>query len=91
MALRKEIRQPDGVVTNYHRILFLKATVNRQNSIAVLSYVDEEARESEKDGTIAQPYCSSTTYETTYDETMNIVSAYEYLKTRSEFEGAIDI
>ncbi len=91
MALRKEIRQPDGVTTNYHRILFLKATVNRQNSIAVLSYVDEEAREDEKSNIIAQPYCASNTYETTYDETMNIVTAYEFLKTLSDFEGAIDI
>lgn len=37
MALFKEIKQPDGVITDYHRILFLQTTVNQQNSIAVLS------------------------------------------------------
>lgn len=91
MALKKEVRQLDGVVTNYHRILFLKSTVNRQNSIAVLSYVDESAREGEKNGSIAQPYSVSVTYETNYDESMNIESAYDFLKTLPEFAGAVDI
>ena len=91
MALYKEIRQDDGVTTNYHRILFLQTTVNRQNSIAVLSYVDDVARTSEKESIIAQPYVKSITYETAYDESMTIESAYEYLKTRPEFEGATDI
>jgi hypothetical protein len=91
MALYKEIRQDDGVTTNYHRILFLQTTVNRQNSIAVLSYVDNEARIGEKESTIEQPYVRSITYETAYDESMTIEKAYEYLKTRPEFEGATDI
>ena len=91
MALYKEIRQEDGVTTNYHRILFLQTTVNRQNSIAVFSYVDDMARTSEKNHIIAQPYVKSVTYETTYDETMTIEKAYEYLKTLPEFEGATDI
>lgn len=91
MALKKEIRQDDGVVTNYHRILFLQSTVNRQNSIAVLSYVDEDAREGEKNATIAQPYNVSDTYETDYNESMTIKTAYDYLKTLPQFEGAEDI
>lgn len=91
MALKKEIKQPDGVVTNYHRILFLQQTVNRQNSIAVLSYVDEEAREAEINNTIAQPYKVSQTYETKYSEEMTIETAYEFLKTLPEFEGAEDV
>lgn len=91
MALYKEVRQDDGVVTKYHRILFVQTTINRQNSIAVLSYVDEAARDDEKSAIIAQPYIRSVTYETKYDETMNIESAYEYLKTRPQFEGAVDV
>ena len=31
MALFKKIKQPDGVITEYHRILFLQTTVNQQN------------------------------------------------------------
>lgn len=91
MALYKEIKQADGVVTNYHRILFLTQTVNRQNSIAVLSYVDEDSRNDEKVSIMNQPYQKSVTYETTYDPSMTIESAYEYLKTLPIFSGAEDI
>lgn len=89
MAIKKEIRQDDGVVTNYHRILFVQITTNRQNSIAVLSYVDETSRESEQ-ANETQPYKKSITYETAYDADMTVESAYEFLKTLPEFEGAED-
>lgn len=91
MALHKAIRQSDGVVTNYHRILFLQQTVNRQNSIAVLSYVDETSRSDEMASILEQPYQKSVTYEVDYDETMTIESAYNYLKTLPQFEGAEDV
>ena len=91
MALYKAVKQSDGVTTCYHRILFLQTTVNRQNSIAVLSYVDNESREGEKETVEYQPYQRSTTYETSYDESMTIEKAYEYLKTLPQFEGAKDI
>lgn len=85
MALGKEIRQDDGVTTTYHRILFIQITTNRQNSIAVMSYVDEESRQT------AYPYCRAVTYETGYDEAMTIEKAYNYLKTLPEFEGSTDV
>lgn len=91
MALYKEIRQDDGVTTNYHRVLFVQQMVNHHNSIAVLSYVDAEARENEKESVIAQPYMRSVTYEIIYDPTMTVETAYDYLKTLPQFEGAIDI
>ena len=91
MALIKDVKQDDGVTTSYHRILYIQLTTNRQNSIAVMSYVDNEARESEKESVITQPYNRSVTYETSYDETMTIEKAYDYIKTLPEFEGAEDI
>lgn len=91
MALYKEILQADGVTTKYHRILYLHTTTNRQNSIAVLSYVDDQSRENEKENILAQPYQRSVTYETTYDPNMTIDSAYTYLKTLPQFEGAEDV
>ena len=91
MALFKEIRQSDGVTTNYHRILALTQTINRQNSIAVLSYVDDESRESEKNGILAQPYQKAVTYETDYDPDMTVASAYDFLKSLPKFEGAEDV
>ena len=91
MALFKEVRQEDGVTTSYHRILFVQTTINRQNSIAVFSYVDEDARECEKTAIITQPYVKSITYETAYDPAMTVKSAYTFLKTLPAFEGAEDI
>ena len=91
MALYKEIRQSDGVTTKYHRILFRQTTTNRQNSIAVVSYVDEEARTDEKENVIVQPYQKSITYETDYDPNMTIEAAYDYLKTLPQFDGAVDV
>lgn len=91
MALFKEVKQDDGVTTKYHRILYIMTTVNRQNSIAVLSYVDDISRNDEKNNVIAQPYTKAITYETAYDPEMTIEVAYEYLKTVPQFEGAIDI
>ena len=91
MALYKAIRQQDGVTTHYHRILYVQITTNRQNSIAVLSYVDGEARQEEKAAVQAQPYSKSITYETDYDPNMTIESAYGYLKTLPEFAGAENV
>lgn len=91
MGLYKPIRQNDGVVTNYHRILYLTKTTNEQNSIAILSYVDEEARVSEQTYAGYSPYHKSVVYETLYDENMTIESAYNYLKTLPVFEGSTDV
>lgn len=90
MALQKDIKQSDGVTTSYHRILFIQQMTNHHNSIAVVSYVDAESRENEKQLTM-QPYQKSTTYEIPYSPSMTIELAYEYLKTLPEYAGAGDI
>lgn len=89
MALLKSIRQTDGVVTNYHRILFTQSTINSHNSIVVASYVDKEARNMELSE--IRPYKITKTYEKEYVENMTIEDAYDYLKTLEEFEDATDI
>ncbi len=91
MALQKSIRQENGVTTTYHRILYLTLTTNQQNSIAVASYVDEQARLEEKEDGSRRPFMEGKTYETEYDESMTMESAYDYLKTLPEFSGATDI
>ena len=92
MALYKEIKQEDGVVKNYHRILYVTQTVNSHNSIAVVSYVDEESRQNDipSEGE-ARPYRKAVTYEMDYDEDMTIEKAYEWLKVFEQFEDAEDI
>lgn len=89
MALKKEIRQNDGVVTNYHRILYVQSTINSHDSIAVVSYVDEIGRTMENNG--GRPYRAAVTYEKEYEENITIEDAYRYLKTLSEYEDAEDI
>lgn len=91
MALQKAITQSNGVITNYHRIVYVTMTINSRNSIAVISYIDESFRDDEKEHVLAEPYREAKTYETNYDGSMTIERAYEYLKTLPEFEGAIDI
>ena len=91
MALYKEVMQSDGVTTKYHRILYVMTTTNRQNSIAVVSYVDDQSRLAEQNNVIAQPYQKSITYETDYDPTMTVEKAYEWLKTLPQFEGATNV
>lgn len=86
MALYKEIKQPDGIVTNYHRIMFVEHWINSHISIAVLSYTDGSARHMEE-----TPYKISTTYETDYIENMTIKDAYAFLKSLPDFAGAEDI
>ena len=90
MALYKEIRQEDGVTTKYHRILFVQNMINSHTSIAVLSYVDSESRRDEVES-LYQPYRQSVTYETEYNADMTAETAYDYLKTLPEFEGAEDV
>lgn len=89
MALKKEVRQDNGVVTNYHRILYVMSTINSHVSIAVLSYIDAAGRNMEN--SVTEPYKVAVTYEKEYEENMTIKDAYEYLKTLPEFEGAEDI
>ena len=91
MALYKEKIQRDGIPTNYHRIASLSINVNENNIISVLSYVDNSARTKEKSAVIEYPYQCPSTYTIDYDENMTVESAYEYLKTLPEFEGATDV
>jgi hypothetical protein len=91
MALKKEIMQDDGVVTNYHRILYIFNVTNSHSSISVASMVSNVARDKEKSGDIDNPYQKIVTYETTDKWDMTVEAAYDYLKTLPEFSGAEDI
>lgn len=89
MALRKDIRQDDGVTTDYHRILYIQITPGQRNSIAVVSYVDNEARTVES--AEVTPYRRAVTYEVEYDENMTVAMAYKRLKNLPEFADAVDV
>ena len=89
MALRKNIQQDDGVTTDYHRILYIQITPRQQNYIAVVSYVDNEARTTESSEVM--PYRRAVTYEVEYDENMTVTTAYKRLKKLPEFADAADV
>ena len=91
MALKKKIIQEDGVITEYHRILYVSNTVNSNCYVAVISLASEEIRNKQIAGEIKQPYQKIVTYETEKFSDLSIKEAYEYLKTLLEFEGAEDV
>lgn len=95
MALYKEITLGNGVVVNYHRVVSVNIITNIQNIIEVASYTSKEKREEEKTA-IETRGDSNVFIETAYlnadyDQTMSIVSAYDYLKTLPEYEDATDV
>lgn len=91
MALNKSITLDNGIQTEYHRILFIASTINSQISIAVVSYINKDLRELEKNNAAADIYKSVKTFEKPYSENFTISEAYEYLKTLPDYEGATDI
>lgn len=98
MALSKKIIKPNGLELNYHRIGMLKIDTNQQITILIHSYLSEEGRNYEKkyengeiEGEPTFPFVHSEYMSFPYDESVNIKSAYERLKSTSEFEGATDV
>lgn len=102
MALIKTIVMPNGLPLEYHRIALVSLDINSQNTILVHSYLNEEARQYEKDyaaGTLELaegehpvfPYVESNYYNPEYNGAMSISLAYDWLKTNVPiFEGAVD-
>ena len=102
MAIKVKVTAANGIVTEYHRIAMLKIDTNQQNTILVHSYLSEDGRQIEKDyaeglyngieeGMMTFPYVNAQYLSLEYDGNMTIGSAYEYIKTLPQFEGAIDI
>lgn len=97
MALKKTIVMPNGLPLEYHRIALISLDINNQNTILVHSYLNEDARQYEKDyaaGLIEDPtfpYVDARYYNPEYNGFMSISMAYDWLKTNvSAFEGAED-
>lgn len=102
MALKKKIVMPNGLPLEYHRIALVSLDINNQNTVLVHSYLNEEARQYEKDyaaGTLnlaegerpVFPYVHSEYYNPEYSGVMSISRAYDWLKANiPAFEGAED-
>ena len=94
MALIKEIELENGIKVNYHRIVSVNNVTNHASIIEIASYTSKEKREEEKEafekGEFVDVFKETQFIEKEYEEDLNVVSAYEYLKTLPEFSGCTD-
>lgn len=88
MALQKAVKMENGLTLSYHRITRLDIATNKNVAIVVASYPDKEVRDEQT--ATGSVYCQCMTYNHEYSEGFTIKDAYEYLKSRSEFDGAED-
>lgn len=101
MALRKQIIQPNGVPTSYHRIAGVEIVTNEANYIKMASYIDDAGRESERGLSRAlsahefpipaSPFVATYKIELPYDQFMTVDSAYGALKAMDVFAGAENV
>ena len=94
MALIKEIELENGIKVNYHRIVSVNNVTNHASIIEIASYTSKEKREQEKEAFERKEFIDvfkeTKFIEKEYEEDLNVVSAYEYLKTLPEFSGCTD-
>ena len=94
MALIKEIELNNGVKVNYHRVVSVNNITNHASIIEIASYTSKEKREQEKEAFERKEFIDvfkeTKFIEKEYEEDLNVVSAYEYLKTLPEFSGCTD-
>ena len=71
-----------------------KLKANITSIIEIASYTSKEKREQEKEafekGEFIDVFKETKFIEKEYEEDLNVVSAYEYLKTLPEFSGCAD-
>lgn len=102
MAIKKQITESNGIITEYHRIAMLKIDTNQQNTILIHSYLSADGRQIEKDyaaglyddieeGMMNWPYVDTKYISFDYDGEMTIPNAYAYLKTLPQYDGAEDV
>lgn len=101
MALKKQIELPNGIITNYHRIVSINKITNNTTLIEVASYISEEKRQEEAEAlrigqetgeAVPMNVFIETTYlNKEYVENETIKDLYDYLKTTDKFKDAEDI
>lgn len=104
MAIKKTIKESNGVTLSYHRIALVNAQVNQQFTILVESYIDENCRQYEKDyingridGEPTFPYTQSEYISFDYNSCPDmfngnvVVKAYEWLKLQEKFKDAENV
>lgn len=94
MALKKEIVLENGIPVNYHRVVSVNNITNHASIIEIASYTTAEKRKEEQEAlanNASMDVFMSTEYiNVDYTKSLNVDTAYEYLKTLDKFAGAVD-
>ena len=94
MALIKKIVLENGIEINYHRVVSVNNIINKTSIIEVASYVNKEKRQEEKLKLEREEpiniFINTEYLSVPYVENLNVVSAYEYLKTLEKFSDCTD-
>ena len=94
MALIKEIVLDNGITVNYHRIASVNNITNQASIIEIQSYKSKEKRLEEKtaleNNEAMSIYIHTEYLNKEYTQTLNVNSAYEYLKTLEKFADYTD-
>lgn len=95
MGLNKQITLPNAVVMTYHCITEISTKNKQYTRIIVSNYINQQERNKEQnpdpDDEWTEIYRIDEQIILPYDPTMNIISAYEYVKTLEQYHGSIDI
>lgn len=95
MGLKLHKTLPNGVQLNYFRVTDVHIITNVGNCVRVAGYTSKAKRQEEADAMMGDGtmdvYVEGFGYECPYDQTMTIDSAYAYLKTLPDYEGAEDV
>ena len=101
MGLEKHVTLPNGIQLSYHRVVSVNIITNQQNIVEVASYTSKAKRQEEQEAyeqareTGEWPdldvFIDTSHHSAPYDQDMTVISAYEWLKTLPEFEGADDV
>lgn len=92
MALIKSITLDNGITINYHRVVSVNNITNHTSIIEVASYTSSEKRQEEKtaleNNQTMNVFIYSEYLSLPYNSTLNVNSAYAYLKTLDKFSNA---
>lgn len=104
MAIKIDVKKSNGIVLNYHHIAMITVDINQRINILVRSYLDQDARQYDKDYTAGKiegdptfPYTDAEYITIEWKDIGNLLigdltkNMYEWLKTQPPYIGAIDV
>lgn len=95
MAILKNITLDNGISLSYHRIVRVTNITNQLSMLEIGSYTNEAKRLEEKNkienkNPVRNIFINTEYLNLPYDENMNVVQGYYYLKSLDKFSGCSD-